>query len=74
MTHFGKIVVAIGAALVGIGVVIWLLGKLGFRGLPGDLTFEARGAKLYVPIVTCLVLSIVLSAIVWLVRWLAQRP
>jgi hypothetical protein len=55
-----------------IGVIVWALGKLGFKGLPGDITYESGSVKIYVPIVTCLVLSVVISLVIWLVR-LFQR-
>jgi hypothetical protein len=51
-----------------IGVIVWALGKLGFKGLPGDITYESGNVKIYVPIVTCLVLSVVISLVIWLVR------
>jgi hypothetical protein len=47
---------------------VWLLGRLGFKGLPGDIAYESNSVKIYVPIVTCLALSVVISLGVWLVR------
>jgi hypothetical protein len=47
---------------------VWVLGRLGFKGLPGDFAWESGNVKIYVPIVTCLVLSVVISLGVWLVR------
>jgi hypothetical protein len=55
-------------ALVAIGAIVWVLGRLGFKGLPGDFAYESENVKIYVPIVTCLVLSVVISLGVWLVR------
>jgi hypothetical protein len=68
MTHVGKIILLAGLALVAIGAIVWLLGKLGFKGLPGDIAWESGNVKIYLPIVTCLVLSVVISIGVWLVR------
>ncbi|MHC4218542.1 MAG: DUF2905 domain-containing protein [Planctomycetota bacterium] len=64
--------VLVGLAIIVIGVIVWALGKLGFKGLPGDITYESGSVKIYVPIVTCLVLSVVISLVIWLVR-LFQR-
>ena len=72
MTHFGKTIMLAGAAIALIGAILWGLGKLGFRGLPGDLAFGSDRLRIYVPIATCLVLSIVLSGAVWLFRWLGR--
>ncbi|MHC4968058.1 MAG: DUF2905 domain-containing protein [Planctomycetota bacterium] len=68
MTHGGKIILLVGVALVALGAIVWVLGRLGFKGLPGDIAWESGNVKIYVPIVTCLVLSVVISVGVWLVR------
>jgi hypothetical protein len=60
--------VLVGLALVAVGALVWVLGRLGFKGLPGDIVFESGGVKVYFPIVTCLVLSVVISIGIWLVR------
>ncbi len=72
MTHFGKTIMLAGAAIALIGAILWVLGRLGFRGLPGDLSFGSDKMRIYVPIATCLVLSIVLSGVVWLFRMLGR--
>jgi hypothetical protein len=68
LTQVGKIILLVGLAIVVIGAIVWILGKLGFRGLPGDITYGSGNVKIYVPIVTCLVLSVVLSLVIWLAR------
>ena len=74
MNQAGKVIVLIGLGIVVIGLVIWGLGRLGFRGLPGDIRYESGGTRVFIPIVTCIVLSIVLTilfnlgAVIW--RWL----
>ncbi len=74
MTQFGRIIVLVGLAIVAVGAVIWVLGRLGFRGLPGDVAFESQSVKVYFPIVTCLVLSVVVSVVLWIARTFVQRP
>jgi hypothetical protein len=59
-------------ALVAIGAIVWVLGRLGFKGLPGDLAWETGGVKIYAPIVTCLVLSVVLSLVLWIAKALGK--
>jgi hypothetical protein len=62
----GRWLIAIGLALVVLGLLWPWLGKLGFGRLPGDIVIERGGFHFYFPIVTCLVVSLVLSLIVWL--------
>jgi len=69
MMEFGRILIWLGAILLVAGVIVWALGRAGFRGLPGDINYESDGVRIYFPIVTCIVLSIVLSLLVWLWRW-----
>lgn len=54
----------IGLLLVVIGAIILLMGKIPFLGkLPGDLFIQKKGFSLYFPIVTCILLSIILTII-----------
>lgn len=60
-----------GGGLLIIGLLLWS-GALGWFGrLPGDLRFERDGVRVYVPIVSMIVVSLVLSALLWLVRRLS---
>lgn len=57
-----------GGGLLVIGLLLWS-GALGWFGrLPGDLRFERDGVRVYVPIVSMIVVSVVLSALLWLLR------
>lgn len=73
MTEAAKLMMMLGGLLLAIGAVLWLLGRVGFRGLPGDFRYEGESFRIYVPIVTCIVLSVVLTLGVWLWRWLSGR-
>jgi len=73
MTQFGKVIAILGVALAITGAAIWLLGRLGLRGLPGDLRLGGDNARISIPIVTCLVISIVLTIVINLVVWLARH-
>jgi hypothetical protein len=59
--------------LIGLGLVILVVGiawpiitRIGLGRLPGDIVIQRGGTNFYFPIVTCIVISIVLSAILWL--------
>ena len=57
--------VTIGLALVAVGLLWPWLGKLGLGRLPGDIAIERGEFRFYFPIVTCLVVSVVVSLISW---------
>ena len=60
--------VTIGLALVAVGLLWPWLGKLGLGRLPGDIAIERGELRFYFPIVTCLVVSVVVSLILWLLN------
>lgn len=60
--------VAIGLVLVVIGLLWPLLSKLGLGRLPGDIVIERGNFRFYLPIVTCLIVSVVLSFFLWLLN------
>jgi len=66
----GRFLLSAGIALVAIGLAVMLAERLGIRlgRLPGDIRIEGRRGGFYFPVVTCLLLSAVLSAITWLFR------
>jgi Protein of unknown function (DUF2905) len=69
MHDLGKILIVLGLAIMVIGAVLWKTGGLGGLGkLPGDIFVQKENATFYFPIVTCLVISIVLTLVTWLLR------
>jgi hypothetical protein len=69
MNDLGKLLFIIGIVLVVLGAVIWKTGGLGGLGrLPGDITVHKGSSTFYFPIVTCLLLSAVLSLLAWFFR------
>jgi hypothetical protein len=75
MPTLTKYLLLIGALLILAGLVYWLFGDklipkaFGRLGkLPGDIHVESENGGFYFPIVTCILLSLVLSLIVWLAR------
>ena len=57
--------IVIGLALVVVGLLWPWLGRLGLGRLPGDILIERGNFRFYFPIVTCLVVSGVVSLILW---------
>lgn len=61
--------------LIGIGLVLLLTGllwpwlsRLGLGRLPGDILIERGSVRLYLPLGSCLLLSVLLSLLLWLLR------
>jgi hypothetical protein len=63
-----RALIVIGAVLVAAGALWPWLGHLGLGRLPGDIVIERPGVRIYIPIVTCLFISVVLSLLFWLFR------
>ncbi|MGH8507304.1 MAG: DUF2905 domain-containing protein [Gammaproteobacteria bacterium] len=63
-----RVLITIGLLLVAIGLLWPWFTKLGLGRLPGDIVIERGGFKLYFPLVTCLLISLIVSAILWLFR------
>jgi hypothetical protein len=66
---FGWILVIAGLAVAGIGLIWVLAPGLPMLGrLPGDIVIERGNSRFYFPIVTCIMISIALSLVTWLIR------
>ena len=60
----GKLLILLGALILGVGVLITLLPKIPFLGkLPGDIFFQKKHFAFYFPVVTCIILSILLTVL-----------
>ena len=68
MDSLGKTLILVGLVLVAMGAMLWLFGRSGGGLLPGDIVIEKKNVRFYFPIVTCIVISLVLSLIAWLTR------
>ena len=58
----GKVLIGVGLLVAGVGLVVSLGFPLG--RLPGDLVFRRDGATVYIPITSCVLISVVLSFVV----------
>ncbi len=72
--ELGKWLMVAGVILVAVGAVLLFSSRLPFRlgRLPGDIAIEGRRGSFYFPIVTSLLLSAILTSILWLVAWLRK--
>ncbi len=74
MNEIGKMLVWLGLGVVVVGVVLILLGRtnLPIGRLPGDILYRGKHTTFYFPIVTCILLSVVLSLVLYFVSRFRQ--
>jgi len=67
--ELGRVLLMLGGLLVVAGAFFYFGGKLPFRvgRLPGDVVHKGEHTTFYFPIVTCLVLSVAFSLLLWLI-------
>jgi Protein of unknown function (DUF2905) len=69
MNELGKFLVFTGVALVVVGALLWSgVGKGWLGRLPGDINYSKGDFSFHFPLVTCLLLSALLTLILWLFR------
>jgi len=74
MVHVGSLLTLIGAVILLVGVLLLPTPKVSCVGtLPGDIEIKKDNYKIYIPIATSVVVSIVLSAILWIIRYFSKR-
>jgi hypothetical protein len=69
MADFGKVLVLLGVILAVAGMVMVLLGRTGLPlgRLPGDILYRGKNTTFYFPLATSLLLSVVLSLVLYLI-------
>ena len=67
--EIGRIIVILGISLIVIGGVVTLLGRTGLPlgRLPGDIIYKGKNTTFYFPLATCILLSVVVSAVMYLI-------
>jgi hypothetical protein len=68
MNELGKWLVIVGLGLALIGVLLWAECGKWLGRLPGDIHYTRGDFSFHFPIVTCLLISLVLTLIIWLLR------
>ena len=71
----GKWILIFGVVLVVVGAVVWLIESWACRlgRLPGDIRMRGEGWSFHFPIVTCIVVSVVLTVLLNLLFWFWRR-
>lgn len=68
MQETGRLLLLIAGAVAVLGLLFIALGHLGLGKLPGDIVIRGRNTTIYLPLATCLLLSALLTALLWLLR------
>ena len=69
MEGIGRVLLVLGLIIAAVGGALLLFGKVPVLGrLPGDITVQRPGFTLYVPLATSLLLSVIVSLLLWLLR------
>ncbi len=69
MADLGKWLIILGLLIAACGVIIALAGKIPWLGkLPGDIYIKRENFSFYFPLATCILISAIISFILWLLR------
>ncbi|NPV48427.1 MAG: DUF2905 domain-containing protein [Armatimonadetes bacterium] len=74
MEVVGRAALLAGLALVAVGLVLLLMGRMGWtpRSLPGDLVIRRPGVVVYIPLASMLLISLLGTLVLWLLNWLRR--
>jgi len=65
----GKWLIFLGFALIAAGIVATILDRFGIFKLPGDLQFGSKNWHIFLPITSCIIISVVLTVILWIINF-----
>lgn len=70
MAELGKLLLVVGGVIVLAGFVLLLAGRLNLPigRLPGDIVYRGKNTTVYFPLATSILLSIILSLVLWLIN------
>ena len=60
-----RLLIYAGIVLIAVGLAWLAAEKLGFGRLPGDIVIERNGVRIYIPLMTSIVVSVILSLLFW---------
>lgn len=66
--EIGRLLIVLGGVLLLAGVALTFFGRLGLGRLPGDFVYRRGNFSFYFPLMTSILLSIILSLLLWLFR------
>jgi len=65
-----RVLITLGLVLVVVGLLVTFAGRLPLRlgRLPGDIYIQGKNSSFYFPVTTCILLSVVVSVVMWILR------
>jgi hypothetical protein len=74
MGDLGRWLIGLGLLIAAVGVAVLLIAKTGLPigRLPGDITWRGKNTTVYFPLVTCILVSVVLSLVFWILSRLGR--
>ena len=71
LREMGRLLLVVGVVLIAAGGLLFFGGRLPFRlgRLPGDISYQGKHGSFYFPIVTCIVLSVAFTLILWVINY-----
>lgn len=74
MISLGKMLIILGAVIIALGVLLSMFDKIPLLGkLPGDIHIKRENFQFYFPITTSIIVSVVLSLVLWLLSFLGKK-
>ncbi len=74
MTQIGKLLIIVGCIIAVVGALLYIFPKIPFIGkLPGDISIKKENFELYIPLGTSILLSLLISGILWLIQFLGKK-
>ena len=71
--QFGKWLAVAGAMILAVGLLVMLLSRIGLFRLPGDFSWGGRNWRVYIPLASSIILSLLLTLIFWLIHYFSRR-
>lgn len=71
--NIGPFVVMAGVLIVVLGILVWTGGLSWFGRLPGDIRIERENVRVYIPLVSMLLVSVAATVVLWVVSYLFRR-
>ncbi len=73
MPALGKVLLLVGLVITAVGLALIFSDRIPWLGkLPGDITIDKGNFRIYVPITTCILLSVVISLVLWVLSQLRK--
>ncbi len=63
-----RVLIVVGLTIAAVGLLWPWLARLGLGRLPGDISIEGEHGSFYFPLATCILLSVILSLVMWLIN------